>query len=78
MYTCKPGAVVLMLAVWGFAPGVCAETETEDVLEFVLIASRADEVASKDLVAAVEGQLIDLRVDFHVEWVDAVDVNPHA
>ncbi len=78
LYTCKLGAVVLMLAAWAFAPGVCAETETEDILEFVLIASRVDEVASRDLVAAVEGQLIDLRVDFHVEWVDAVDVDPQA
>ncbi len=78
MFTCKLVAAVLMLAVWAFAPGVCAETETEDILEFVLIASRVDEVASKDLVAAVEGQLIDLQVDFHVEWVDAVDADPRA
>jgi hypothetical protein len=65
-----------MLAVWLLALG--ARAEPDETLQLALIVSRADEVASKELAAAVEGQLVDLRVELHVEWVDAVEADPQA
>ena len=66
----------LILVILSLSPTLYALEQGNNPLELTLIVDRSNEIISKELVAAAEGQLIDLPVSLHVEWVDVLEVNP--